>query len=104
MREPSPKNDILWPIDFANACPDIAITSLHYYFPWAIKSLLAWSIFCVVTNRPMRITMDIDKYFEIADSERSYDEKLDEYEQLADAHFEADRFEEFRTNLSASSG
>jgi len=90
------KNGILWPIDFANACPDIALTSLHYYFPWAIKSLLAWSIFCTVTDRPMRITMDIEKYFKIADSDRSYDEKLIEYEKLADKHFETERFEEFR--------
>ena len=90
------KNDILWPIDFANACPDIAITSLHYYFPWAIKSLLAWSIYCVVTARPMHITMDIVKYFEIADSNRTYEEKLAAYGELADAHLETDRFAEFR--------
>lgn len=92
------KNGTLWPIDFANACPDIAVTSLHYYFPWAIKSLLAWSIFCAVTERPMRITMDIEKYFKIADSDRSYDEKLAEYEKLADKHFETDKFNEFRAN------
>ena len=90
------KNNILWPIDFANACPDIAITSLHYYFPWAIKSLLAWSLFCTVSRRPMSITMDINPYFAIADSDRSYDEKLAEYEKLADAHFQADEFAEFR--------
>ena len=90
------KDGILWPIDFANACPDIAITSLHYYFPWAIKSLLAWSIYCVVTARPMHITMDIEKYFEIADSDRTYAEKLTAYGELADAHLETDRFTEFR--------
>lgn len=95
------KNGTLWPIDFANACPDIALTSLHYYFPWAIKSLLAWCIFCAVTNRPMRITMDIENYFKIADSKCSYDEKLAEYEKLADKHFETEKFEEFcATHLS----
>ncbi len=95
------KDDILWPIDFANACPDIAITSLHYYFPWAIKSLLAWSLFCVASQRPMHITMDINPYFEIADSDRSYDEKLTAYEKLADAHFQTAAFTEFRaTTLS----
>ncbi len=89
------KDGTLWPIDFANACPDIAITSLHYYFPWAIKSLFAWSIFSLVTERSMRITMDIEKYFKIADSDRSYEEKLSAYEALADKHFETEKFEEF---------
>ena len=93
------KDDILWPIDFANACPDIAVTSLHYYFPWAIKSLLAWSLFCTVTRRPMHITMDINPYFDIADSDRSYNEKLAEYEKLADAHFQTDEFNEFRVTV-----
>ena len=90
------KDGILWPIDFANATPDIAVTSLHYYFPWAIKALLAWSVYCLVTERKVRITMDLERWFEIADSERSYDEKLDAYEVLADEHFETERFEAFR--------
>ncbi len=95
------KDGILWPIDFANACPDIAITSLHYYFPWAIKSLLAWSLFCTVSHRPMHIAMDIQPFFQIADSALSYDEKLTRYEELADAHFQIAEFEEFRaTSLS----
>jgi len=92
------KGGTLWPIDFANACPDIALTSLHYYFPWAIKSLLAWSLFCAVTEREGRITMDLEKYFRVADSDRSYDEKLDEYEKLADKYFDTERFEDFRAN------
>jgi hypothetical protein len=90
------KNNTMWLIDFANACPDIAITSLHYYFPWAIKALLAWSFFCVVTNRHMHISMDFDRYIKIGDSERTRKEKLAEYEKLADQHFETERFEEFR--------
>ncbi|MEZ4605224.1 MAG: hypothetical protein R2865_00025 [Deinococcales bacterium] len=90
------KDDVLSPIDFANACPDIALTSLHYYFPWAIKSLLSWSLFSLLTERQVRITMDLERYFEIADSDRSYWEKLGAYEKLADEHFETERFEEFK--------
>lgn len=90
------KDGTLSPIDFANACPDIAITSLHYYFPWAIKALLAWSLYCMLTERPVRITMDLEKYFEIADSDRSYWEKLEAYEKLADKHFDTEKFTKFR--------
>ena len=90
------KDGLLQPIDFANACPDIAIISLHYYFPWAIKSLMAWSLFCLATDRHMRLSMNTHDYFAIADSDRSYEEKLTGYEALADAFFETVRFEEFR--------
>lgn len=90
------KDETLWAIDFANACPDIAVTSLHYYFPWAMKSLFAWTLFVAATDRPMRITMDIKPYLDIADSDRSYEEKLAAYEQLADDYFKTEQFEAFK--------
>ena len=46
------------PIDYANACPDVALTSLHYYFPWAMKALVKWSVFAVNTGRRARLDLD----------------------------------------------
>jgi hypothetical protein len=90
------KDGEVYPIDYANAAPDVSITSLHYYFPWAIKTLLKWSIFCCVTDRKMRIDQDTARYFEIGDREElSYDEKLVEYRKLVDEFFQTERYEEF---------
>jgi hypothetical protein len=85
------------PIDYANACPDISITSLHYYFPWAIGTLLKWSAFCAVTGRRPRLDLDTHNYFAVADSSRTYEEKLTEYRHLADEYFETERYQDFCT-------
>ena len=59
--------DNVHPIDYANACPDVAVTSLHYYFPWAIKALVRWSVFCVATGRIAHVDLRTSRYFEVAD-------------------------------------
>lgn len=92
------KDDVLYPIDFANACPDIALTSLHYYYPWAIKALLGWSLYALLSERKVHITMDLDSYFKIADSDMDYWDKLEAYEKLADKHLDTEAFETFRAN------
>ncbi len=90
------RKDGVWhPMDFANACPDSQVTSLHRHFPWLVKAYIRWSVFCAATKRPMRRTLDWDPYYEIAASDRSYAEKLDAYAALADARLETARFEEF---------
>jgi hypothetical protein len=84
------------PIDYANASPDVAVTSLHYYFPWAMTALLRWCVFCVVTGRQPRLDLDTRHYFEIGDREDlSYEEKLAEYRKLADDYFEVERYRDF---------
>jgi hypothetical protein len=84
------------PIDYANACPDVALTSLHYYFPWAMAALVRWTVFCCATGRRPRLDLDTSRYFEIADrSDLSYNEKLTEYGRLADDYFETERYLDF---------
>lgn len=88
-------NGVWRPIDFANACPDSQVTSLHYHFPWLIKANLKWSIFCAATDRSMHANLDWQKFFDIAAQDMSFDEKLESYAKIALEHFEADQFEEF---------
>jgi hypothetical protein len=90
------KDGEVYPIDYANACPDVALTSLHYYFPWAMKALVKWSVFCTTTGRQPRYDLETRRFFDIADrSDLSYDEKLTAYRELADAYFEVDRYQDF---------
>ncbi len=89
------KDGVAYPIDYANACPDVAITSLHYYFPWAMKSLLKWSVYCAVTGRKAKTQVDTGPWFEIADADISYEEKLAGYQRLSDEYFDVEHYREF---------
>ncbi len=90
------KDGVFHPIDFANACPDSQVTSLHYHFPWMVLSLVRWSLFVAYTKRKMKLNPDWESYFAIADEEGDFfADKLPKYDALARKHFDADRFEEF---------
>ncbi|WP_371406895.1 hypothetical protein OHA10_15415 [Kribbella sp. NBC_00662] len=88
--------DDVYPIDYANACPDVAVTSLHYYFPWAISALVKWSVFSLATGRRSKVDLHTERYFDIADDPSlDYDAKLDAYLALADEHFETAKYHEW---------
>jgi hypothetical protein len=90
------KDGEVYPIDYANACPDVALTSLHYYFPWAMKALVKWCVFALVTGRRPKLDLETDRYFAIADEPgMSYQEKLDAYRVLADGYFDSERYQDF---------
>jgi hypothetical protein len=90
------KGGVWHPIDFANACPDSQVTSLHMHFPWLVKAKIRWSVFCAVTRRTMRKTLDWEPFYEVA-AERDvpYRERLAAYAAIARARFDVDRFESF---------
>jgi len=88
--------DRVWhPIDYANACPDSQVTSLHYHFPWIVKSNIKWSIFCAATKRKFRKNLDWEPFYEIAARDIPVREKIAGYAKIARDRYEADRFGEF---------
>ena len=90
------KDGTWYPIDFANPCPDSQVTSLHRHFPWLVKANVRWSVFCAVTKRPMRRTLDWDPFYEIAAvKDMPYRERLRAYAAVAALRFDTARFEEF---------
>jgi len=89
--------DRVWhPIDYANACPDSQVTSLHYHFPWLIKANLRWSIYCASVKKPFRNNLDFAPFYKVAaNRDMPYREKLSEYAKIAHSRYETDRFWEF---------
>jgi hypothetical protein len=89
------KDGVLQPIDFANACPDSQVTSLHRHFPWLVKAKIRWSLFVAATDRKMRHTLDWQPYFDVAVKDLPFREKLRRYADIARSRLDASRFEEF---------
>ncbi len=86
------KDGVWHPIDFANPCPDSQVTSLHYHFPWLIKANIRWSVYCAATKRKLRPNLDFSSYYKIAGKSLSFEEKLEQYGELASKRFTEERF------------
>ncbi|MGE3165937.1 MAG: RimK family alpha-L-glutamate ligase [Planctomycetota bacterium] len=89
------QDDAWYPIDFANPCPDSQVTSLHYHFPWIVIANLRWSIFCAVTGRRMRQNLDWQPFYDVADRNLPYRERVAEYGRIARERLDANAFDEF---------
>jgi hypothetical protein len=87
--------DVLYPIDFANACPDSQVTSLHFHFPWLVKALVRWTVFNAVTQRRKKLTLDWDSFLDAHDPDLDLDSQLARYDAIARRHFSTDEFEAF---------
>jgi hypothetical protein len=90
------KEGTWYPIDFANACPDSQVTSLHRHFPWLVKANIRWSVFNAVTKRKFRKNLDWEPFYTVAaEKDMPYREKLKRYAKIANDRFETDKFNEF---------
>ncbi len=89
------KDGTFYPIDFANACPDFQVTSLHFHWPVLVKNMLKWTIFCAATKRPFRMNLDWTPYYDVVKKDLPFEDRLKEYAKIAHQRFETDRFVEF---------
>ncbi|HEY8379948.1 MAG TPA: hypothetical protein VIK91_25835, partial [Nannocystis sp.] len=89
------KDGVFHPIDFANACPDFQVTSLHFHFPDLVKNMVRWSLFCAATGRKKALNLDWKPFFDIAKKDLPYRERLAGYAKIARERFEQDRFVEW---------
>lgn len=83
-----------YPIDFANPCPDSQVTSLHYHFPWLIKSNIRWATFAATTQRKLR-PLEWTRFFEAVDDEMTLRERIDALMPMVHEHFQTEAFGEF---------
>jgi hypothetical protein len=88
------KDGEIYPIDFANACPDSAISSLHAHFPWVIKALVRWMVFCTVTDRKMAYDLNQREYIEKT-AGKSPEERLSIATKLSEEYFQEKEFRAF---------
>ncbi len=89
------RDGIWYPIDFANACPDSQVTSLHYHFPWIVLANIRWSVFCAATRRTMRKNLDWQPYYDLLQEPMSDRERLAAYARIGHQRMQTERFREF---------
>jgi hypothetical protein len=89
------KEGVFHPIDFANACPDSQINSIHYHWPWYVIGNLKWAVFVAATKRPMPVNLDFAPFFAVARADIPYAEKLRRYGAIARSRLQATEFAEF---------
>jgi hypothetical protein len=89
------KDGVLHPIDFANACPDSQVTSLHYHFPWLVRSNVKWSVYVAATKKKPNWNLDWEPFFKVAAKDLPFRDRLREYAKIARSRMEVDRYQEF---------
>jgi hypothetical protein len=82
-------------IDFANACPDSQVTSLHYHFPWLVMANLRWSIFLAATKKKFRKTLDWDPYYQVLGQHSEFSQRLSGYAAIGHERLATTEFQEF---------
>jgi len=86
---------VLHPIDFANACPDAQVTSLHVHFPWLVTSLLKWTAFAAVTGRKKDLGFAWDRFMAARDEALDLEEQILRYDAIACELLDAEGFAAF---------
>lgn len=82
-------------IDFANACPDSQVTSLHFHFPWLVMANLRWSIYVAATKKKFRKTLDWEPYYDVLARESTFDKRLQGYAAIGHQRMETEAFQDF---------
>ncbi len=89
------RGDTWYPIDFANACPDSQVTSLHYHFPWMIMANIRWAVFCAATRKKMDQNLNWQPYYDILAQDLPYRERLRAYASVGHERMQTERFRDF---------
>lgn len=82
-------------IDFANACPDSQVTSLHYHFPWLVIANVKWSLYVAATKKRFRKTLDWEPFYEVLGQSGKLEERLSGYARIGNDRMETSAFQEF---------
>jgi hypothetical protein len=82
-------------IDFANACPDSQVTSLHFHFPWLVTANLKWAIYVAATKKRFRKTLDWEPYYDVLANESRFANRLAGYAKIGHERMETQAFEAF---------